>query len=68
MVRQLAAAGRQTIVNLWNGTLTLNGSTVTVTDAGFNAVLAADSATSFGFIASTSGGGVARPQLTRVRS
>lgn len=56
------------VSNLWNGRLTLAGSMVTVTDAGYNAVLSANGSTSFGFIASTSGDGPARPDLTCARS
>ncbi|WP_394618862.1 protein kinase [Lentzea sp. JNUCC 0626] len=43
------AAGH-TIGNLWNGTLTQNATAVTVTNAGYNAVLAAGGTTSFGFV------------------
>ncbi|GAB2991417.1 cellulose binding domain-containing protein [Amycolatopsis acidiphila] len=57
-----------TIVNLWGGIPTRAGSTVTVTDAGYNAVLAANGTTSFGFIASTSGDGPAQPDLSCSRS
>ncbi|MFD9701380.1 protein kinase [Lentzea sp. NPDC059081] len=44
------AAGH-TIGSLWNGTLTQNATAVTVTNAGYNAVLAAGGTTSFGFVA-----------------
>ncbi|MFD5827839.1 protein kinase [Lentzea sp. NPDC060358] len=44
------AAGH-TIGTLWNGTLTQNAGSVTVTNAGYNAVLAAGTTTSFGFVA-----------------
>ncbi len=52
------------INNLWNGTLARDGSTVTVTNAGYNAVLAANSTTSFGFVATTSGDGPAKPDVS----
>jgi serine/threonine protein kinase len=55
------AAGH-TIGNLWNGTLTQNATAVTVTNAGYNAVLAAGGTTSFGFVAA--GPDVARPAVT----
>jgi serine/threonine protein kinase len=57
-----------TINNLWNGTLAQKGSTVTVTSAGYNAVLAANGTATFGYIATTSGDGPARPAVTCTRS
>jgi beta-glucosidase len=49
-------SGNQKITNLWNGSFTQNGSSVTVTHAGFNAGIAADGGTvSFGFNLSYSG-------------
>ncbi|MFD4668688.1 protein kinase [Lentzea sp. NPDC058450] len=55
------AAGH-TIGNLWNGTLTQDATAVTVTNAGYNAVLAAGGTTSFGFVAA--GPEPARPAVT----
>ncbi|OXM66018.1 protein kinase domain-containing protein [Amycolatopsis vastitatis] len=53
------------ISDLWNGNFTVDGSTVTVENASWNAKLDAAGATTFGFIALTqSGSGDARPSLT----
>lgn len=53
------------ITGLWNGTYTVDGSTVTVDNAGWNATLDAGASTTFGFIALTGNGtGADRPQLT----
>ncbi|MCY1139620.1 cellulose binding domain-containing protein [Actinoplanes sp. Pm04-4] len=41
--------GGQTITSLWNGTVTQSGSAVSVKDAGWNAALATNATTSFGF-------------------
>ena len=46
--------GEQRVVQLWNGSVTVNGSSVTVTSASWNGSLAAGATTSFGFIASGS--------------
>lgn len=56
--------GGHAINNVWNGTLARDGSTVTVTNAGYNAVLAANGSTTFGFTAATAGDGPARPAVT----
>ncbi|MCL6590507.1 MAG: glycoside hydrolase family 9 protein [Firmicutes bacterium] len=48
--------GNQTISNLWNGTYTQNGASVSVKDAGFNAVIAANGGSvNFGFNINYSG-------------
>jgi lysophospholipase L1-like esterase len=39
----------QTVTQLWNGTVTQSGANVAVRDAGYNAALATDATTSFGF-------------------
>ena len=53
------------ISGLWNGSFTVDGSTVTVENASWNAKLDANGSTTFGFIALTqSGNGDARPSLT----
>jgi serine/threonine protein kinase len=53
------------ISDLWNGNFTVDGSTVTVENASWNAKLDASGSTTFGFIALTQGGsGDARPSLT----
>ncbi|WP_377273359.1 glycoside hydrolase family 3 C-terminal domain-containing protein [Peterkaempfera sp. SMS 1(5)a] len=44
-------ASEQTVTNLWNGVLTQSGSSVTVTDAGWNGSLTPGASTSFGFTA-----------------
>jgi cellulase/cellobiase CelA1 len=42
--------GNQTITNLWNGTYTQSGASVSVKDAGYNAMIGANGGTtSFGF-------------------
>ena len=48
-------AGNQKITNLWNGTYTQSGAAVTVTNAAYNATIAAGSQVSFGFGATYSG-------------
>ncbi|WP_433224035.1 cellulase family glycosylhydrolase [Microtetraspora malaysiensis] len=45
----------QTISQLWNGTLAVNGSSVTVTNLSWNGALAVNASTTFGFGASLSG-------------
>jgi len=53
------------IAGLWNGTFTVEGTTVTVDNADWNAKLDAGSSTTFGFNAVTGkGDATARPQLT----
>ncbi|MDT7797712.1 MAG: hypothetical protein QOI78_1145 [Actinomycetota bacterium] len=53
------------ITGLWNGTFTVDGSTVTVDNADWNAKLDANGSTSFGLTALTGqGNGSARPELT----
>ena len=39
----------QTITQLWNGTYTQSGSSVTVSNAGYNGTLGANASTTFGF-------------------
>ncbi|GAB2853744.1 protein kinase domain-containing protein [Lentzea nigeriaca] len=51
-----------TIGNLWNGTLTQKATSVTVTNAGHNAVLPTGGTTTFGFVAA--GPEPARPAVT----
>ena len=51
-----------TIGNLWNGVLTQKATAVTVTNAGFNAVLPAGGTTTFGFVAT--GPEPARPAMS----
>ncbi|MEU3557239.1 glycoside hydrolase family 11 protein [Streptomyces fragilis] len=48
----LTLASNQSIVSLWNGTMSRSGNVVTVTPAGHNRTLAAGQSTSFGFTAS----------------
>lgn len=45
-----------TISQLWNGTVTTSGTNVTVKDAGYNGIIAADGNTTFGFTATSSQG------------
>jgi endo-1,4-beta-xylanase len=45
----------QTITQLWNGTLTQSGSSVTVRNVSYNGSLGANASTSFGFLANWSG-------------
>jgi hypothetical protein len=48
--------GNQTITNLWNGTYTQSGASVSVKDAGFNASIpASGGSVNFGFNANYSG-------------
>jgi cellulase/cellobiase CelA1 len=51
------------IRDLWNGTLTRAGSTVTVTDAGWNALVEPDGSVSFGLNETTTAGRPAVPVL-----
>ncbi|MEU8634012.1 protein kinase [Amycolatopsis sp. NPDC048633] len=63
-VRWTLPAGHH-ITGLWNGTFTVDGSTVTVDNADWNAKLDANGSTSFGLTALTGqGNGTARPELT----
>ena len=63
-VRWTLPAGHH-ITGLWNGTFTVDGSTVTVDNADWNAKLGANSSTSFGLTALTGqGDGTARPAVT----
>ncbi|GHG37079.1 MULTISPECIES: protein kinase domain-containing protein [Amycolatopsis] len=63
-VRWQLPAGHR-ISGLWNGTFTVDGSTVTVENAAWNAKLDADKTTTFGLIALTqNGSAAARPALT----
>ncbi|SCG67194.1 lytic polysaccharide monooxygenase auxiliary activity family 9 protein [Micromonospora halophytica] len=45
----------QAISQVWNGTATTSGSTVTVTNAAYNGTIAPEGTTTFGFIASSTG-------------
>ncbi|MGN9775826.1 lytic polysaccharide monooxygenase auxiliary activity family 9 protein [Micromonospora sp. H33] len=45
----------QSITQVWNGTQTTSGSSVTVTNASYNGTLAPEGRTTFGFLASTTG-------------
>jgi cellulase/cellobiase CelA1 len=45
----------QTITQLWNGTSSQSGSTVTVHNAGYNGTLGANATTTFGFLGSWNG-------------
>jgi endoglucanase len=56
-------ANGQTISNLWNGTLTTSGSSVTVRNLSYNGSVAANASTTFGFNA-TSGATNPIPALT----
>ncbi|MFC5666763.1 glycoside hydrolase family 6 protein [Kitasatospora misakiensis] len=51
--------GSQQITNLWNGSLTQSGASVSVANAGYNGSLAAGGSTAFGFGAGYSGGNTA---------
>jgi dienelactone hydrolase len=53
--------GGQTITQLWSGTLTTNGSSVTVRNASYNAAVPASGSTTFGFLAN---GSPSSPGLT----
>ncbi|WP_349260737.1 cellulose binding domain-containing protein [Actinocrinis sp.] len=59
-VRWTLASG-QSITQLWNGTLSTSGSSVTVTNASYNGALAAGASTTFGF---TAAGSPSNPRLT----
>ncbi|MGW2395228.1 glycoside hydrolase family 6 protein [Kitasatospora sp. NPDC001664] len=51
--------GNQQVTNLWNGTVTQSGSSVSVVNAGYNGTVAAGGSTGFGFGASYSGANAA---------
>jgi len=53
-VRWTSAAG-QTITNLWNGTLSTSGSSITVRNADYNGSIASGGSTTFGFQATHTG-------------
>jgi hypothetical protein len=59
-VRWTLASG-QSITQLWNGTWSTSGSSVTVTNASYNGALAAGASTTFGF---TAAGPPSNPKLT----
>jgi beta-mannanase len=54
----------QGISQLWNGTLTQSGPSVTVTNAGWNGALAPNAGTDVGFLGSYTGSSVAAPAVT----
>jgi poly(3-hydroxybutyrate) depolymerase len=56
------AASGQTITQVWNGTLTTSGTTVTVTNAAYNGTLAPGASTNFGML--VSGSPATTPTLT----
>jgi cellulase/cellobiase CelA1 len=47
-------AGGQSITQLWNGTLSTNGSAVSVKNVSYNGTLGAGASTTFGFLANGS--------------
>jgi cellulase/cellobiase CelA1 len=59
-VRWTLASG-QSIAQLWNGALTVSGSSVTVKNLDWNASLGANASTTFGF---TANGAVSTPTIT----
>jgi cellulase/cellobiase CelA1 len=59
-VRWTLASG-QSITQLWNGALTVSGSSVTVANLSYNGALGANATTSFGF---TANGAPNSPTLT----
>ena len=56
--------GGQRVTSLWNGTFSQQGSVLVVRNASWNAVLAANTSTSFGLVAGSPGSTPGRPQLT----
>lgn len=52
------------INNLWNGSLSQRGSSVTVSNTSYNAVLSAQDTTTFGLIATSRGEGPTRPVVS----
>ena len=58
---QWTLANGQTISQAWNGTLTVRGSSVAVSNASYNGVLQASASTTFGFLGT---GAASVPVLT----
>jgi serine/threonine protein kinase len=56
--------GGQRVTSLWNGTFSQQGPVLVVRNASWNAVLAANTSTSFGLVAGSPGSAPGRPQLT----
>jgi cellulase/cellobiase CelA1 len=56
--------GGQHVTSLWNGTFSQQGSVLVVRNATWNAVLAANTSTSFGLVAGTPGTSAPQPRLT----
>jgi hypothetical protein len=56
--------GGQRVTSLWNGTFSQQGSVLVVRNASWNAVLAANTSTSFGLVAGSPGPTPARPKHT----
>jgi cellulase/cellobiase CelA1 len=56
--------GGQRVTSLWNGTFSQQGAVLVVRNASWNAVLAANTSTSFGLVAGSPGSSPGRPQLT----
>lgn len=56
--------GGQHVTSLWNGTFSQQGAVLVVRNATWNAVLAANTSTSFGLVAGTPGTSPAQPKLT----
>ncbi|MFC0543141.1 protein kinase domain-containing protein [Kutzneria chonburiensis] len=56
--------GGQRVTSLWNGTFSQQGSVLVVRNASWNAVLAANTSTSFGLVAGSPNSSPGRPQLT----
>ena len=56
--------GGQRVTSLWNGTFSQQGSVLVVRNASWNAVLAANTSTSFGLVAGTPGTQPPQPKLT----
>ena len=56
--------GGQRVTSLWNGTFSQQGSVLVVRNASWNAVLAANTSTSFGLVAGSPSSSPSRPQLT----
>ena len=54
----------QRVQSLWNGTFQQDGSTLVVRNASWNAVLGANTSTSFGLVAGTPGTSAPQPELT----
>ncbi|MEJ3745883.1 endo-1,4-beta-xylanase [Actinomycetes bacterium KLBMP 9797] len=54
----------QTVTNLWNGTVSTSGSTVTVRPASYNGVVPSGGSTSFGFLGSWTGTNPAPTNIT----